>query len=220
MRCRGCAGCWASPPAGTTRGEAVGGVLVRSATRSCAARSERIHQASRGTYGVPRVHAELAAGGWRVSRKRVARLMREAGLVGVSRRRGTRTTRVDSTSPRSVPPWRRWHAHHARGFDPSCCARPGRTSVPRRRAGSALDGRHHLRTDLGGVRVSGRRARCVQPPRGGMGDGDSSAHRAGARGAEHGHRTTPAPTGSFIIPTKGPNTPRSPSASDAGKCGW
>ena len=29
--------CWASPPAGTTRGEAVGGVLVRSATRSYAA---------------------------------------------------------------------------------------------------------------------------------------------------------------------------------------
>ena len=46
---------------------------------------------------MPRVHAELAAGGCRVSRKRVARLMREAGLVGVSRRRGTRTTRVDST---------------------------------------------------------------------------------------------------------------------------
>ena len=54
-----------------------------------------IHRASRGTYGVPRVHAELAAGGVRVSRKRVARLMREAGLAGVSRRRGVRTTRVD-----------------------------------------------------------------------------------------------------------------------------
>ena len=54
-----------------------------------------IHRASRGTYGVPRVHAELAAGGVRVSRKRVARLMREAGLAGVSRRRSARTTRVD-----------------------------------------------------------------------------------------------------------------------------
>ena len=54
-----------------------------------------IHKASRGTYGVPRVHAELAATGLGVSRKRVARLMREAGLAGVSRRRGTRTTRVD-----------------------------------------------------------------------------------------------------------------------------
>ena len=54
-----------------------------------------IHKASRGAYGAPRVHAELAAAGVRVSRKRVARLMREEGLAGVSRRRGIRTTRVD-----------------------------------------------------------------------------------------------------------------------------
>ena len=54
-----------------------------------------IHTASRGTYGVPRVHAELGSQGWRVSRKRVARLMRESGLAGVSRRRGTRTTRQE-----------------------------------------------------------------------------------------------------------------------------
>ena len=45
-----------------------------------------IHQRSRATYGVPRVHAELAAEGHRVGRKRVARLMREAGLEGASRR--------------------------------------------------------------------------------------------------------------------------------------
>ena len=56
-----------------------------------------IHEASRGTYGVPRVHAELAARGCRVSRKRVARLMRQTGLAGVSRRRGTRTTRADAS---------------------------------------------------------------------------------------------------------------------------
>jgi putative transposase len=46
-----------------------------------------IHAASRGTYGSPRVHAALAAAGTRVGRKRVARLMRDAGLVGVHRRR-------------------------------------------------------------------------------------------------------------------------------------
>ena len=55
----------------------------------------RIHNDSDGTYGMPRVHAELVEGGCQVGRKRVARLMRESGLVGVSRRRGTRTTRVD-----------------------------------------------------------------------------------------------------------------------------
>jgi putative transposase len=52
----------------------------------------RIHGRSRGTYGVPRVHAELAYEGTRCSRKRVARLMRLAGLEGVHRRRAIRTT--------------------------------------------------------------------------------------------------------------------------------
>jgi putative transposase len=46
-----------------------------------------IHRASRGTYGAPRIRAELAAGGVRCGRKRVARLMRRAGLAGVHRRR-------------------------------------------------------------------------------------------------------------------------------------
>jgi len=55
-------------------------------------RIEAIHQKSRGTYGVPRVHAELKAEGIQVSRKRVARLMRQAGLAGASRRKGCWTT--------------------------------------------------------------------------------------------------------------------------------
>ena len=66
--------------------------------RSDAALKERIgaiHAGSRGTYGAPRIHAELRAGGTQVSRKRVARLMREMGLTGVSRRKGVRTTRRD-----------------------------------------------------------------------------------------------------------------------------
>jgi len=50
------------------------------------------HAASRGTYGAPRIHAELAAKGIRVGRKRVARLMRQAGVAGVSRRRFVTTT--------------------------------------------------------------------------------------------------------------------------------
>lgn len=56
-------------------------------------RIRAIHARSKGTYGMPRVRAELAACGTRVSRKRVARLMRAAGLAGVSRRKGCRTTR-------------------------------------------------------------------------------------------------------------------------------
>ena len=50
-----------------------------------------IHQASRRTYGSPRVHAELSAQGVRVGKKRVARLMRHQGLVARTRRRSSRS---------------------------------------------------------------------------------------------------------------------------------
>jgi putative transposase len=51
-----------------------------------------IHAASKGTYGAPRIHAELKANGIHVGKKRVARLMCQAGLAGVSRRRFVTTT--------------------------------------------------------------------------------------------------------------------------------
>ncbi|WP_244115034.1 IS3 family transposase [Burkholderia cepacia] len=57
------------------------------------ARIRAIYAGSRGTYGMPRVHAELAEQGIHVARKRVARLMRLAGLRGVSRRKWITTTR-------------------------------------------------------------------------------------------------------------------------------
>ena len=56
-------------------------------------RIEAIHARSDGTYGVPRIHPELRDEGIRISRKRVARLMRSKKLVGVHRRKGTWTTR-------------------------------------------------------------------------------------------------------------------------------
>ena len=59
------------------------------------ARIQAIHTWSRGTYGAPRIHAELADEGTHVGRKRIARLLRELGLTGVSRRKGARTTRRD-----------------------------------------------------------------------------------------------------------------------------
>jgi putative transposase len=58
-------------------------------------RIRTVHATSRGTYGAPRVHADLRANGQQHGRKRIARLMRIAGLVGVSRRRGVVTTRRD-----------------------------------------------------------------------------------------------------------------------------
>jgi putative transposase len=51
-----------------------------------------IHKASRGTYGSPRVHAELQALGIAVSRKRVARLMRTLGLESPRKKRFKATT--------------------------------------------------------------------------------------------------------------------------------
>ena len=62
-------------------------------------RVRTIHATSRQTYGAPRVHAELRAAGERHGHKRIARLMRGAGLVGASHRReGPVTTRRDKES--------------------------------------------------------------------------------------------------------------------------
>lgn len=83
-------------------------------------RIRTIHAASHGTYGAPRVQAELQAEGTAVARKRVARLMRDAGLRGISRRRfPTTTQREPSHRPandlvgrdfRAVGPNRLWVA--------------------------------------------------------------------------------------------------------------
>jgi putative transposase len=84
---------WASrPPSDRDHADALLGEQIR-----------QIHARSRGTYGAPRVHAELRLGlDIRVGRKRVARLMREHGLQGVHRRRRHGTTRRDpQASPAS-----------------------------------------------------------------------------------------------------------------------
>lgn len=64
-------------------------------------RIRTVHVSSRETYGSPRIHAELRGAGQRHSRKRIARLMREAGLAGASHRRGgpVTTRRDDEARP-------------------------------------------------------------------------------------------------------------------------
>lgn len=58
-----------------------------------------IHEQSRATYGVPRVHAVLKADGVHAGKKRVSRLMKLAGLEGVSRRKKYRSTRDKDARP-------------------------------------------------------------------------------------------------------------------------
>jgi putative transposase len=59
-----------------------------------------IHAASHGTYGAPRIHAELVAQGVHVGKKRIARLMAAGGIHGVSRRRVFHTTK---RNPKATP---------------------------------------------------------------------------------------------------------------------
>lgn len=71
--------------------------------RGCAdlqltAQIQVIHRESRGTYGAPRIHADLVEHGVPIGRKRVARLMRGAGVQGVSRRKSFTTTVRDETA--------------------------------------------------------------------------------------------------------------------------
>jgi transposase InsO family protein len=60
-----------------------------------AAKTQAAHEESRARYGAPRVHAELRRRGHRHGRKRVARLMRQAGLQGRAARRWKKTTIAD-----------------------------------------------------------------------------------------------------------------------------
>ena len=79
---------WAKrPPSSRALADAALGERIRA-----------IHAESRGTYGVPRIHAELRYAGSSCSRKRIARLMRTAGLEGVHRRRFARTTVRDRSA--------------------------------------------------------------------------------------------------------------------------
>ncbi len=63
----------------------------------------RIHRDSRATYGAPRIHFELRTLGARCARKRVARLMREAGLFGCGGRRRKARTTLRSRTERTPP---------------------------------------------------------------------------------------------------------------------
>ncbi|MGW1675580.1 IS3 family transposase [Streptomyces sp. NPDC002324] len=67
----------------------------QAADARLAARIRAVHRESDGTYGVPRITAELRDNGERVNHKRIAWVMRSIGLAGVRLRRRHRTTVAD-----------------------------------------------------------------------------------------------------------------------------
>ena len=69
------------------------------ANRQLAVNITAVHRESRGTYGSPRVTAELRASGQPVSRKRVARLMRQEGIKARPKRRFKQTTDSNHSNP-------------------------------------------------------------------------------------------------------------------------
>jgi transposase InsO family protein len=73
----------------------------QAADARLAARIRAVHRESDGTYGVPRITAERREAGERVNHKRIARVMRGAGLAGVRLRRRHRTTVADPAATKA-----------------------------------------------------------------------------------------------------------------------
>lgn len=82
-----------------------------------------LHRASDGTYGEPRMTAELAEKGWVINHKRTARLMRQERLRGHRPHRRRSLTKADESARRS----RIWLAG---GFDPPVWTSPGAATSP------------------------------------------------------------------------------------------
>jgi putative transposase len=100
LRSAGCAACWESPPAVSWAWRRREPSARAHANAQLTGQIVQIHQQSRGTYGALRIQAELRARGLPCGHNRVARLMRQAGLIGYHRRRSVhvRTTRRDPTA--------------------------------------------------------------------------------------------------------------------------
>ncbi|MBQ0969574.1 IS3 family transposase [Streptomyces sp. RK23] len=73
----------------------------QAADARLADRIRAVHRESDGTYGVPRITAELRDAGERVNHKRIARVMRSIGLAGVRLRRRHRTTVADPAAAKA-----------------------------------------------------------------------------------------------------------------------
>jgi transposase InsO family protein len=131
------------------------------------------HQASKGRYGAPRVHAELRRRGHRHGKKRVARLMRWAGLRGRAPRRWNKTTVPDPAAAARADLIGRDFSVNAAAVTPAGAA-TSPTSGPGKAAVPGDEDRHRL------------------APGGRLRPGRASAHRAGRRCADQrGRRPRP-----------------------------
>ena len=74
------------------------------ADKALAEQVETVFEQSRQTYGSPRIHAALRANGVSCSRRRVARLMRQKGLVSCWRRKKRKVCTTDSQHNQPVAP--------------------------------------------------------------------------------------------------------------------
>ncbi|MCK6094598.1 IS3 family transposase [Micrococcus sp. EYE_212] len=119
----------------------------------------RVHEANDGVYGARKVHAQLRREGLQVARCTVARLMRAAGLRGISRAKGPRTT-VPGRGPDSREDLVQ------RDFT---AAAPNQLWVVR----------HHLLPHLHGMGVRRVHHRRVLPPGAGVAAVDVAAHGPG-----------------------------------------
>jgi len=121
---------------------------------------ETIYGNSRASYGAPRIHAELRDQGIHVGRKRVARLMRQAGLSGICRRRNGTTKRNPKACPAPDLVKRDFSAQ-----------KPDQLWVA------------NIKTDS--IFVFDGGGRCLLSSGGGLGYGHSFENGIGARSVEH-----------------------------------
>jgi putative transposase len=86
----------------------------RVLTQLLTQRIREIHVATRGIYGAPRIHAQLKTEGYQASKKRVARLMKVAEIMGITRRKKWKTTKRDENQkPAPDLVERQFNANHA-----------------------------------------------------------------------------------------------------------
>jgi HTH-like domain len=147
----------------------------------------RIHARNHGTYGAPRVHAELRRRGWAVNHKRVERLMRVHGTAARAGRAcpadrprgaGGQCHRPRPSPPRRPcpPPWRHAWPAHGRGDHPAT-GRPGRLACRppwcHGPAAAGWRGGGLLGPDPAGGQAGGRPCRLAdrRPGRGPVGPG-------------------------------------------------